>query len=224
MPPSTPEDKINLMCAIFSETTGTNMVPAFQLWRLPVSNESVAAIKERYKGTNRSPSVQAWHVLPKTVAWTNTSAFVACTPERLNQIIADTKTAPLKLSNSPIINFYDLLPEDALDFRAVYVLRTITCDKPCTLNILTGSDDALRLWLNGKPIQHVLKCRENQPDSESVQAALQKGDNTLLAEISNAGENWSLFLRLTDENNNPLELTDAGNLIRPVAVKTIFDK
>ena len=224
VPPSSPEDKINLICAILSETTGTNMVPAFQLWRLPVSNESVAAIKERYNGISRSPSVQVWHVLPKTVAWTNTSTFVACTPERLNQIIADTKAAPLKVSNSPIINIYNLLPEDALDFRAVYVLRTITCDKPCTVNILTGSDDALRIWLNGKPIQQVLECRENQPDSESVQAALQKGDNTLLAEISNAGEDWSFILRLTDENNNPLELTDNGSLVKPAAVKTIFDK
>ncbi len=224
VPPTSPVDKINLMCAIFSETTGTNMIPAFQLWRLPVSDKSVSRIKERYTGDHYAPAVHSWHILPEPSCWTTTTAFVSCTPARIREIIAQTKNAPLVHSSSAIINLYDYLPFDTAEHATAYALRTITCDEPRTVTILSGSDDALRLWLNGELIQHILQCRAATPDSDSVQVTLHKGANTLLAEISNADGDWSFILRLTDQNNNPLELTNNGFLVKPAAVKTIFDK
>jgi hypothetical protein len=47
-PPDKPEEKVNLLCAILSAEAGQNLVPAFQLWRFPVTNSSVKAIRTRY--------------------------------------------------------------------------------------------------------------------------------------------------------------------------------
>jgi hypothetical protein len=223
-PPREKKDKINLMCAILSETTGTNMVSAFQLWRLPVTDESVARIKERYQGKSRSPAVQAWRIAPDRPAWTNTAAFVPCPPETREAILARAKAAPLVISGRMVIDLRKLLPGDRNDNCAAYAMRTIQCKRPRKVKILTGSDDALRIWVNGKLVQEVLKCREAKPDSEQVMVSLKAGKNDILVESSQASGYWGYCFRITDEDGNPLELAENGTLLAPAKVKTIFDK
>jgi hypothetical protein len=223
-PPQDKKDKINLICAILSETTGTNMVPAFQLWRLPVTDVSVAKIKERYHGSNRSPAVQAWRIGSDRPAWTNTSAFVPCPDETRKAILARAKAAPLVKSDRMVLNLRKLLPGDRNDNCAAYAMRTITCDKPQTVTLLTGSDDALRIWVNGEVVQETLKCRELKPDSESTSVKLNAGKNTLLVESSQADGYRGFCLRITDEEGKPLELAENGKLAAPAATKTIFDR
>ena len=52
------EEKIQLFCAVLSQHTGADLVPAFRLWRLPVTAENVAAIRAKYleKTGNKSES------------------------------------------------------------------------------------------------------------------------------------------------------------------------
>jgi hypothetical protein len=223
-PPREKKDKINLMCAILSETTGTNMVPAFQLWRLPVSDESVANIKERYSGQSRSPAVQAWRIAPDRPAWTNTAAFVPCPPETREAIMARAKAAPLVISSRMVIDLRKLLPGDRNDNCAAYAMRTIQCKQPRNVKFLTGSDDALRIWVNGKLVQEILKCHEAKPDSENVTVTLKAGKNDILVESSQASGYWGYCFRITDEDDNPLELAENGTLAAPAVVQTIFDK
>jgi hypothetical protein len=47
-PPETPEEKISLIAALLRKETKVDLVPIFQLWRFPVTEESVKAMKERY--------------------------------------------------------------------------------------------------------------------------------------------------------------------------------
>jgi hypothetical protein len=46
--PESPEEKVRLMAAILSETVGVDLVPLFQRWRAPVTNEDVEAMKAKY--------------------------------------------------------------------------------------------------------------------------------------------------------------------------------
>jgi hypothetical protein len=46
--PEKPEEKINLIAAILCQTTGSDLVPAFKAWRMPVTAESVAEMRKRY--------------------------------------------------------------------------------------------------------------------------------------------------------------------------------
>jgi hypothetical protein len=48
-PPTTPEDKVNLIAAILNFETKNDLVPAFQRWRFPVTAEKVKAMGEKYK-------------------------------------------------------------------------------------------------------------------------------------------------------------------------------
>ena len=40
--------RINLVCALLSAFSGENLVPVFQKWRMPVTDESVAGVVKRY--------------------------------------------------------------------------------------------------------------------------------------------------------------------------------
>jgi hypothetical protein len=46
--PETPTEKVQLMAAVLSETTGADLVHLFQVWRAPVTADDVAAMKQRY--------------------------------------------------------------------------------------------------------------------------------------------------------------------------------
>ncbi len=46
--PTAPEEKIRLLCAVLSQHTGADLVPAFRMWRFPVTSENVAAVREKY--------------------------------------------------------------------------------------------------------------------------------------------------------------------------------
>ncbi|MCC6729331.1 MAG: hypothetical protein IT208_08325 [Chthonomonadales bacterium] len=47
-PPEKPEDKVRLAAAVLSRETGVDLVPVFARWRFPVTEESVAAMRDRY--------------------------------------------------------------------------------------------------------------------------------------------------------------------------------
>jgi hypothetical protein len=95
---------------------------------------------------------------------------------------------------------------------AGYALRTIRCDAPRKIKLYTGSDDALRVWLNGKVVVEVLQFRGAVADSESTAVELQKGQNKLLVEVSQGSGGWGLYLRLEDADGKRLELKDDGTL------------
>ncbi|MBN1919584.1 MAG: hypothetical protein JW889_16940 [Verrucomicrobia bacterium] len=56
--PETAEDKINLIAAILSHTTGVDLVPVFQKWRMPVTEQRVAEMNKRYPIANLDEAVR----------------------------------------------------------------------------------------------------------------------------------------------------------------------
>jgi hypothetical protein len=68
---------------------------------------------------------------------------------------------------------------------ATYLYRTLDADAPRSLKLFLGSDDAIKVWLNG---QSVLTNKVQRPlagDQEQVEVKLQKGENKLLLKIVN---------------------------------------
>lgn len=47
-PPTTPEEKVNLVVALLSKDCKVDLVPLFRQWRFPVTAESVAAVRTKY--------------------------------------------------------------------------------------------------------------------------------------------------------------------------------
>ena len=97
------------------------------------------------------------------------------------------------------------------DIALVQLSTAVTGIVPSAL--YTGSDDALRLWLNGKLIHQVLKLRPVDYDSEFCKAEIKAGENTLVAEVSNAAVGWGFCIRLEDDKGNELEVTRVGKIV-----------
>jgi hypothetical protein len=64
--------------------------------------------------------------------------------------------------------------------------------------ILCGSDDYVRLWLNGKQIHEHLVARRAVPDEDAALATLEPGWNTLLARVANVTGDHALYWRLSN--------------------------
>jgi len=158
------------------------------------------------------PSVRAWRFATITQPWRDKKAFPPVDEARLKEIVASAKGQGLVTSPDSFVDFLPRFPNSKRAHAAGYVVRTIKVDEPRNVKILTGSDDALRLWLNGRLVQKVLELRGAAADAESVTVELRKGENTLVAEVSNGIGGWGLYLRVEDDKGAPLELSDAGKL------------
>jgi len=166
-----------------------------------------------------APFVTAWQFAAHTEPWTNVKAFVEMTPEKRKAIEESAAKAPLIESpgggggnRANRVDFLSRFPEDKRTNIAGYVMRTVRAKKPMKVRICTGSDDALRIWVNGVKVTERLLYRGAEQESESVLADLREGDNTLLVEVSQGTEGWGLYLRLEHENGNSIELADTGEM------------
>jgi len=202
-----PPKRLTLSRAEIRKRVGTDDV------RMRVmDNEGLIEQAETSRLLRTAEFVRSWHFASTTKSWTNANAFVSVSDAELKAIEASATTAPLISTKDP---FVDFLPrfQERQTYVAAYAVRTILSDKARKVKILTGSDDTLRVWLNGKVVVQVLALRPAQPDQDSTTVELVAGKNVLVAEVSQAGGGWGLYLRFEDENGGSLQLTDDGKLV-----------
>jgi hypothetical protein len=158
------------------------------------------------------PYVQQWRFADAFPAWRDARSFVEVDAARLKAIAASAAKAPLRRSKTPFVDFLAVSGSRRSSQVAGYAARTIHADRARKIRLHTGSDDALRMWLNGKLIASVLALRSAQADTEATDAELRKGANVLIVEVSQGLGGWGLILRITDADGTKLELTEAGRL------------
>ncbi len=152
--------------------------------------------------------VRSWRFSPITAPWNDPQAFVPVDANRLEAVAAAAASVRLSRSKTPYVDFLAHFPPGKRQNTAAYAVRNFTSDKTRDIRIHTGSDDALRLWLNGELVTEVLALRPAQIDSESNTAAVKQGRNILIAEVSQAGGGWGLYLRMDDNKANDLIITE----------------
>lgn len=64
--------------------------------------------------------------------------------------------------------------------------------------LLIGSDDGVRIWLNGQLVHSNPAYRGAYPDQDSVTAELNRGWNTLLIKVLQGGGGWGYYVRFVD--------------------------
>jgi hypothetical protein len=99
------------------------------------------------------------------------------------------------LNSAGFVNFGPLFGN--AEHISAYALLRVYCPKSAKVAILLGSDDQLRLWLNGRQIFENLAQRRAMPDDDAVSATLAAGWNTLLARVVNVTGEHALYLRLS---------------------------
>jgi type 1 glutamine amidotransferase len=84
------------------------------------------------------------------------------------------------------VNDRDELNENA----ACYLHGTITCEADCLLPLTLGSDDGLRLWVNGALLVDRDVPRSLDPDAEKLRLELSAGVNHVFAKVAQGGGDW----------------------------------
>ncbi len=98
-------------------------------------------------------------------------------------------------------------PKGYLDLRAVfgrddisaYALTYVYSPREQKVRMLCGSDDMLRVWINGKLVHEYASSRRARPDEDSVEVSLRTGWNAVLARVVNVNADHGLYLRFVGE-------------------------
>jgi hypothetical protein len=86
-----------------------------------------------------------------------------------------------------------------------YAVAYITADADVAdLALKLGSDDQVKVYLNGKPIHSHDEGRPLEKDEDSVPGlSLKKGLNVLVVKVVNEEEDWLVSARLVDKDGKP---------------------
>jgi WD40 repeat protein len=96
---------------------------------------------------------------------------------------------------------------DGTEHISAYALAYVYSKTEQEVVLLAGSDDGMRLWLNGQPKPYENPAlRVAAPDQDRIPAKLRRGWNTVLVKVVNDIGGHGLFLRLSAD---PRELAEA---------------
>jgi len=88
-----------------------------------------------------------------------------------------------------------------------YGVAEITVPAACEAVARMGSDDGIKLWVNGQVAHENNVDRGLQLDQDKAKVQLKAGKNTLLVEVTQGGGGWNFCLRLTQSDGAPLAFT-----------------
>ena len=89
--------------------------------------------------------------------------------------------------------------------RAAYLRTVVVSPKEQDARVELGSDDGVKVWLNGDVVHANNVSRGVTPGEDVFPVKLRKGDNTLLLKVVNGGGDWGACARLRTPDGNELE-------------------
>jgi len=88
--------------------------------------------------------------------------------------------------------------------QVAYAYTKITVPEAIDVVVRMGSDDGIKLWVNGEVVHDHDVDRPCKIDEDSAAAKLKAGENTLLVKISQGGGGWNFRLRFTTSEGRAL--------------------
>ena len=85
-----------------------------------------------------------------------------------------------------------------------YLQARIWSPKTQAAMLQLGSDDGVKVWLNGKLVHAKNVARGVNPDEDKVRVTLQEGANELLLKVTNGAGDWGAIVRFMGEDGKPL--------------------
>jgi len=109
-------------------------------------------------------------------------------------------------SSEYFIDLKKLYTGQKTDDVFTYAVAYVSCEEEIKdVKVLAGTNDAGRLYINGKVIFSHEKPRSLEPDASIVNGiTLQKGQNVVMLKIANETGNWGGCLRFMDKNGTPI--------------------
>jgi type 1 glutamine amidotransferase/HEAT repeat protein len=87
--------------------------------------------------------------------------------------------------------------------RVVYLRNKIWSDTSCKAVLEVGSDDGVKLWLNGVLVDALDVDRRVNPGDDVLEVTLQKGWNTLLLKVNQHVGEWGACVKLHGPRETP---------------------
>jgi hypothetical protein len=113
----------------------------------------------------------------------------------------------------------------SLDYQSMYFHRTIRSDVARKMRISLGSDDAIRLWLDGKMVHESgLLGRSTAPDQAFVDLDVTQGEHVLLMQVINFSGGFSFYFKPVADDGMPAPLNVAKVLRTPAETQTAEQK
>jgi hypothetical protein len=121
--------------------------------------------------------------------------------QRARALALDMTTLRAKSAWLPLFDGADGKP---MENTAVYLFCRLVCPSPVEARLLLGSDDSVKVLLNGAVLHRFVGQRSVIEDDESVRLPLRAGANTLLVRVDNYVGNGGFVGRLVDAAGSPL--------------------
>jgi len=134
--------------------------------------------------------------------------------------IDETSLAPLRLEtvrvDNRLLSWREIRiadPQGVVDltqfFRqtewvACYAYTEFVVDSDMDAELRIGSDDSVKVWLNGQLVHQFGGMRGLTVDQDRVRARLRKGVNRLLLKVTQSGGGWEFCVRLVALQGNPI--------------------
>ncbi|MEN6424738.1 MAG: DUF1080 domain-containing protein [Phycisphaerales bacterium] len=88
---------------------------------------------------------------------------------------------------------------------AAYLKASVWSPNTQKATLQLGTDDGVKVWLNGKMVHANNASRGVMPDEDKVPVTLQQGVNELLLKVTNGSGDWGAIARFVGEGGKPLE-------------------
>jgi CubicO group peptidase (beta-lactamase class C family) len=85
------------------------------------------------------------------------------------------------------------------NYVVAYAASEIVMPEAASVLLTLGSDDGVKVWLNGEKVHDRWVLRGVEKDSDLVRVKLKKGTNRLLLKVQNAEEGWGFICRFPGE-------------------------
>jgi CubicO group peptidase (beta-lactamase class C family) len=108
------------------------------------------------------------------------------------------------------------------DFAVAYAWAEIDLPAPTKGLLGIGSDDAVKLWLNGQLIHENWTFRALSKDQDVVSVSFRKGKNRLLAKVLNGTHTWQFSCRLLGPEGTKNALLSAASQGKTDIVKSLL--
>ncbi len=108
----------------------------------------------------------------------------------------------LHLNRGEVIELDELLKPNVN--AIAYAYAAVISPRAMDAKLKLGSNDAVRVWLNGRLVHSKFAARSVQIDHDVVGVRLEAGVNPILVKIEQTQGNWGCVLRLTDRYGMPI--------------------
>lgn len=88
--------------------------------------------------------------------------------------------------------------------RAAYLRSYVSVDRELKARLDLGSDDSIRVWVNGRPVHRNPAWRGVNPGDDQVPITLWAGWNTILLKVVQGGGDWGACARLLARDGSPI--------------------